>query len=134
MNRKLCERPMPGFARALGATLGCILGRILAAIMVVLVCASAATAVSRIKDLASVEGVRENQLIGYGLVVGLAGTGDTINNSPFTRQSITAMLERLGVNIRGQTLNLKNVAAVMVTANLPAFSTQGTRIDVTVSA
>src|SRR5437016_8966412 len=96
--------------------------------------AGAACASSRIKDLASVEGVRENQLIGYGLVVGLNGTGDTINNSPFTRQSITAMLERLGVNIRGQNLNLKNVAAVMVTANLPAFSTQGTRIDVTVSA
>jgi flagellar P-ring protein precursor FlgI len=94
----------------------------------------AATAASRIKDLTNIEGVRENQLIGYGLVVGLAGTGDTINNSPFTRQSITAMLERLGVNIRGQNLNLKNVAAVMVTANLPAFSTQGTRIDVTVSA
>ncbi len=93
-----------------------------------------AAAASRIKDLANIEGVRENQLIGYGLVVGLAGTGDTINNSPFTRQSITAMLERLGVNIRGQNLNLKNVAAVMVTANLPAFSTQGTRIDVTVSA
>src|ERR1700735_1546487 len=88
----------------------------------------------RIKDIANVEGVRENQLIGYGLVVGLNGTGDTINNSPFTKQSITSMLERLGVNIRGQTLNLKNVAAVMVTANLPAFSTQGTRIDVTVSA
>jgi flagellar P-ring protein precursor FlgI len=96
--------------------------------------APAANATSRIKDLANVEGVRENQLIGYGLVVGLNGTGDTINNSPFTRQSITAMLERMGVNIRGQNLNLKNVAAVMVTANLPAFSTQGTRIDVTVSA
>src|ERR1700757_4970970 len=89
---------------------------------------------ARIKDLVNIEGVRENQLIGYGLVVGLAGTGDTINNSPFTKQSITAMLERLGVNIRGQNLNLKNVAAVMVTANLPAFSTQGTRIDVTASA
>jgi flagellar P-ring protein FlgI len=93
-----------------------------------------ANAASRIKDLANVEGVRDNQLIGYGLVVGLQGTGDTINNSPFTKQSITAMLERLGVNIRGQNLSLKNVAAVMVTANLPAFSTQGTRIDVTVSA
>src|ERR1700712_2437953 len=89
---------------------------------------------SRIKDLANVEGVRQNQLIGYGLVVGLNGTGDTINNSPFTRQSLQAMLERLGVNIRGQTLRTGNVAAVMVTANLPAFSTQGTRIDVTVSA
>jgi len=91
-------------------------------------------AASRIKDLANIEGVRQNQLIGYGLVVGLNGTGDTINNSPFTRQSLTAMLERLGVNIRGQTLRTGNVAAVMVTSNLPAFSTQGTRIDVTVSA
>ena len=91
-------------------------------------------AASRIKDLANVEGVRQNQLIGYGLVVGLNGTGDTINNSPFTRQSLQAMLERLGVNIRGQTLRTGNVAAVMVTSNLPAFSTQGTRIDVTVSA
>jgi flagellar P-ring protein precursor FlgI len=93
-----------------------------------------AQAASRIKDLANVEGVRQNQLIGYGLVVGLAGTGDTINNSPFTRQSLQAMLERLGVNIRGQTLRTGNVAAVMVTGNLPAFSTQGTRLDVTVSA
>jgi flagellar P-ring protein precursor FlgI len=93
-----------------------------------------AHAASRIKDLANVEGVRQNQLIGYGLVVGLNGTGDTINNSPFTKQSLTAMLERLGVNIRGQTLRTGNVAAVMVTSNLPAFSTQGTHIDVTVSA
>ena len=76
----------------------------------------------------------ENQLIGYGLVVGLDGTGDTLNNIPFTKQSLTAMLERLGVNIRGQTIRTGNVAAVMVTANLPAFGTQGTRIDVTVSA
>jgi flagellar P-ring protein FlgI len=91
-------------------------------------------AASRIKDLASIEGVRQNQLIGYGLVVGLNGTGDTINNSPFTRQSLQAMLERLGVNIRGQTLRTGNVAAVMVTGNLPAFATQGTRIDVNVSA
>ena len=105
-----------------------------AALIVTPAFAPASIAASRIKDLANVEGVRDNQLIGYGLVVGLNGTGDTINNSPFTRQSITAMLERLGVNIRGQNLNLKNVAAVMVTANLPAFSTQGTRIDVTVSA
>jgi flagellar P-ring protein precursor FlgI len=96
--------------------------------------ATGAEAASRIKDLANVEGVRQNQLIGYGLVVGLNGTGDTINNSPFTRQSLQAMLERLGVNIRGQTLRTGNVAAVMVTANLPAFSTQGTRIDVTASA
>ena len=92
------------------------------------------SATSRIKDLANIEGVRQNQLIGYGLVVGLNGTGDTLNNIPFTRQSLQAMLERLGVNIRGQTLRTGNVAAVMVTANLPAFGTQGTRIDITVSA
>jgi flagellar P-ring protein precursor FlgI len=95
---------------------------------------SSAHATSRIKDLANVEGVRQNQLIGYGLVVGLNGTGDTLNNIPFTRQSLQAMLERLGVNIRGQQIRTGNVAAVMVTANLPPFGTQGTRIDVTVSA
>ena len=93
-----------------------------------------AWATSRIKDLANIEGVRQNQLIGYGLVVGLNGTGDTLNNIPFTKQSLQAMLERLGVNIRGAQMRTGNVAAVMVTANLPAFGTQGTRIDVTVSA
>ena len=112
-----------------------------AVILAVLLTAFAAPnagATSRIKDLANVEGVRQNQLIGYGLVVGLNGTGDTLNNIPFTKQSLTAMLERLGVNIRTpaaqQTLRTGNVAAVMVTANLPPFGTQGTRIDVTVSA
>ena len=105
-----------------------------AAFAVALGAAMPASGASRIKDLANVEGVRQNQLIGYGLVVGLNGTGDTLNNIPFTKQSLQAMLERLGVNIRGQTLRTGNVAAVMVTANLPAFGTQGTRIDVTVSA
>ncbi|MGO4714954.1 flagellar basal body P-ring protein FlgI [Bradyrhizobium sp. 2TAF24] len=99
-----------------------------------LIGAGPAGATSRIKDLANIEGVRQNQLIGYGLVVGLNGTGDTLNNIPFTKQSLQAMLERMGVNIRGQTIRTGNVAAVMVTANLPPFSTQGTRIDVTVSA
>jgi flagellar P-ring protein precursor FlgI len=93
-----------------------------------------ALATSRIKDLANIEGVRQNQLIGYGLVVGLNGTGDTLNNIPFTKQSLQAMLERMGVNIRGANIRTGNVAAVMVTANLPPFGTQGTRIDVTVSA
>ena len=93
-----------------------------------------ATATSRIKDLANIEGIRQNQLIGYGLVVGLNGTGDTLNNTPFTKQSLQGMLERLGVNIRGQQIRTGNVAAVMVTANLPPFATQGTRIDVTASA
>jgi flagellar P-ring protein precursor FlgI len=107
-----------------------------AALAAVLLAHAAATAgaTSRIKDLANIEGVRQNQLIGYGLVVGLNGTGDTLNNIPFTKQSLQAMLERLGVNIRGAQIRTGNVAAVMVTANLPAFGTQGTRIDVTASA
>ncbi|WP_306146210.1 flagellar basal body P-ring protein FlgI [Roseibium sp. MMSF_3412] len=91
-------------------------------------------AASRIKDIADFEGIRENQLIGYGLVVGLNGTGDSLNNTPFTQQSLQAMLERLGVNTRNIALNTDTVAAVMVTANLPPFATQGTRIDVNVSA
>ena len=93
-----------------------------------------AFAFSRIKDLADVEGVRDNMLVGYGLVVGLNGTGDSLRNSPFTLQSVQSMLERLGVNTRGATLNTKNVAAVMVTASLPAFAGQGSRIDINVSA
>lgn len=96
--------------------------------------ATPANALSRIKDLANVEGVRTNQILGYGLVVGLNGTGDTLNNAPFTKQSLQAMLERLGVNTRGTNLRTANVAAVMVTANLPPFGTQGTRVDITVSA
>ena len=110
-----------------------IYAALMAALMALCVPVTAG-ATSRIKDLANVEGVRQNQLIGYGLVVGLNGTGDTLNNTPFTKQSLQAMLERLGVNVRGQTMRTGNVAAVMVTANLPAFSTQGTRIDITVSA
>ena len=93
-----------------------------------------ANAASRVKDIVDVEGVRDNLLVGYGLVVGLNGTGDTLRNAPFTQQSLIAMLERLGVNTRGTQLKTDNVAAVMVTASLPAFSTQGTHIDITVSA
>ena len=104
------------------------------AIVIMVAAALPALATSRIKDIADFEGVRENQLVGYGLVVGLNGTGDTLNNAPFTRQSLQAMLERLGVNTPGDELRTANVAAVMVTANLPAFATQGTRIDVIVSA
>lgn len=107
---------------------------LLAAVASVLALAGPAAAQSRIKDLVDVEGVRDNQLVGYGLVVGLQGTGDGLRNAPFTRQSIEAMLERLGVNTRDQALQTKNVAAVLVTAVLPPFSTQGTRLDVTVSA
>jgi flagellar P-ring protein precursor FlgI len=90
----------------------------------------------RIKDIADVEGVRANQLIGYGLVVGLAGTGDKLDNAVFTRESLIGMLERLGVNTRDQVAKLqtKDLAAVMVTAELPAFTHTGSRIDVAVSA
>ncbi len=116
----------------LRARLLTLVAALAATVLVGLPAAEAAS--SRIKDLASVEGIRQNQLVGYGLVVGLNGTGDSLNNSPFTRQSLTAMLERLGVNTRGANLRTANVAAVMVTANLPAFGTQGTRVDVTVSA
>ncbi|HTM78570.1 MAG TPA: flagellar basal body P-ring protein FlgI [Devosia sp.] len=91
-------------------------------------------AAARIKDIVDIEGVRENQLVGYGLVVGLDGTGDSLNNSPFTKQSLQSMLERLGVATAGQNVRTANVAAVMVTANLPPFSTQGSRMDVSVAA
>src|SRR5213080_842385 len=117
-----------------GVTSAKLFGTACAALLALALSAIPAGATSRIKDLASVEGVRQNQLIGYGLVVGLSGTGDTLNNIPFTKQSLQAMLERLGVNIRGQQIRAGNLAAVMVTANLPAFGTQGTRFDVTVSA
>ncbi len=89
---------------------------------------------TRIKDIANFEGVRENILVGYGLVVGLNGTGDKLNNTAFTEQSLMAFLERLGVNTRGKSLKSKNVAAVTVTANLPPFARQGAKIDVTISA
>jgi flagellar P-ring protein precursor FlgI len=88
----------------------------------------------RIKDIASLEGVRENQLIGYGLVVGLQGTGDTLRNAAFAEQSLQSMLERLGVNVRDSQLRTRNVAAVLVTAELPAFAGTGMRIDVSVAS
>lgn len=95
-----------------------------------------ASAQVRIKDIADVEGIRENQLVGYGLVVGLNGTGDKLDSAVFTRQSLIGMLERLGVNTRDQEskLKTKNVAAVMVTAELPAFARTGSRIDVAIAA
>jgi flagellar P-ring protein precursor FlgI len=94
-----------------------------------------ATAQVRIKDIADIEGVRDNQLVGYGLVVGLNGTGDRLRSAAFTRQSLIGVLERLGVNTRDQErqLDTRNIAAVMVTANLPPFTRPGSRIDITVS-
>lgn len=110
------------------------LARTLCIAAAMLMLAAPAQATSRIKDIADVEGIRENLLVGYGLVVGLNGTGDTLNNAPFTLQSLTAMLERLGVNTRDSNLKTANVAAVMVTANLPPFAAQGSRMDVNISA
>ena len=92
-----------------------------------------AWAKSRIKDIVAFEGVRDNQLIGYGIVVGLNGSGDSLRNAPMTKQSLEAMLERQGVNVRDGNLNTKNTAAVMVTANLPPFSAPGAKLDVNVS-
>lgn len=96
--------------------------------------ANNADANSRIKDIADFEGVRDNMLVGYGLVVGLNGTGDNLSSISFTQQSVISMLERLGVNSRDGKLKTKNIAAVAVTASLPPFARQGTRIDVSVSA
>ncbi len=89
---------------------------------------------TRIKDIVDVENVRPNQLVGYGLVVGLAGTGDRVRNAPFTEETMQAMLERLGVNIRGTIMRPQNVAAVSVVATLPAFARAGSRIDVQVAS
>jgi flagellar P-ring protein precursor FlgI len=89
----------------------------------------------RIKDIASIAGVRNNQLVGYGIVVGLDGSGDQTTQTPFTVQSMISMLSAMGVNLPpGQSLQLKNVAAVMVTANLPPFARTGQQIDITVSS
>lgn len=89
---------------------------------------------SRIKDIASLQAGRDNQLIGYGLVVGLQGTGDSLRSSPFTDQSMRAMLQNLGISTQGGQSSAKNVAAVMVTATLPPFASPGSRIDATVSS
>ena len=108
----------------------------LLAMAVLVAIPAAAEANSRIKDIAEFEGVRDNMLVGYGIVVGLNGTGDTLSSEIYTRQSLIGMLERLGVNVRDSAASLssQNIAAVMVTASLPAFSRQGSRMDVTVSA
>jgi flagellar P-ring protein precursor FlgI len=119
---------------------GSLMRRSLWLVGLVLVCALAAgfaapaQAQSRIKDIVEFEGVRDNMLVGYGIVVGLNQTGDSLRNAPFTKQSLESMLERLGVNVRNVDLNTKNVAAVMVTARLPAFAASGSQIDATVSA
>lgn len=116
--------PGPAALRLLAAALAATLALL----------AATAAAQTRVKDLVSFDGVRRNQLIGYGLVVGLNGTGDRLINAPFTEQSLKGMLERLGINTRGEVLRTRNAAAVMVTATLPPFARQGTAVDVAVSA
>ena len=111
-----------------------ILIRCLAAALCSLLFLSSALAAVRIKDVTSLEGVRDNQIIGYGLVVGLNGSGDTMRNSPFTEQSLQSMLDSMGVNVRDANLRTRNVAAVVVTANFPAFVKKGTKIDINVAS
>ena len=110
--------------------------RVFCAALVALACAvaPAAAAPVRLKDLVEFDGVRPNELLGYGLVVGLNGTGDGLRNAPFTEEIMTNILERLGVNVAGEQFRPRNVAAVLVTATLPPFARAGAPIDVTVSA
>ena len=105
-------------------------------ILTLMLCAFAghAMAAVRIKDITSLRGLGDNQLIGYGLVVGLQGSGDTLNNAPFTLQSLQSMLDHMDVNVRGAQLRSRNVAAVIVTADMPTGLDAGSRMDVTVSA
>jgi flagellar P-ring protein FlgI len=107
--------------------------RLLAALLILLAPPLQANTI-RIKDLAQFDGVRGNDLVGYGLIVGLNGTGDGIRNAPFTEEIMSGLLERLGVNVTGEEFRPKNVAAVLVTSVLPPFARAGGRIDVTVSA
>ena len=107
--------------------------RLLIALLVCALVGPAAAAV-RIKDITALRGARDSQLIGYGLVIGLAGTGDSLRSAPFTQQALSAMLDRMGINVRGSQLANRNVAAVIVTADLPAGMDVGSRLDVTVSA
>jgi len=90
--------------------------------------------VARLKDIATIQGVRDNQLVGYGLVIGLNGSGDSLRNAPFTEQSMRAMLDNLGISPPAGATRANNIAAVIVTADLPAFATPGARIDVNVSS
>jgi len=110
--------------------------RFLTALSMLFVLPAVATAETkvRIKDIVEFEGVRGNDLVGYGLVVGLNGTGDGLRNSPYTEEALATLLEQLGVNVNGESFRPKNVAAVIVTGDLPAFARAGSRIDVVVSA
>ena len=103
-------------------------------IVATLVAAPIAQSQTKLRDILDIEGVRTNDLVGYGIVVGLNGTGDSVRNSPFTEDSLSNMLERLGVNVQGEDIRPNNVAAVLVTATLPAFARNGSSIDVSVAS
>lgn len=107
-------------------------GLLIACLLAATACSAAAA--SRLKDITNVQGIRDNQLVGYGLVIGLAGTGDSLRNAPFTEQSARSMLQKLGVGVPPDSIKSKNIAAVIVTAILPAFITAGERIDVNVAS
>lgn len=111
-----------------------MIGRIVLSVLLALAPVLPVQAASRIKDIATLQSSRDNQLIGYGLVIGLQGSGDGLRNSPFTEQSMRAMLENLGIATEGGRVRATNVAAVIVTANLPPFVQSGARIDVSVSS
>ncbi|MFS8180977.1 flagellar basal body P-ring protein FlgI [Pseudovibrio denitrificans] len=110
------------------------LGAMYLAFLALFLSFDSASALVRIKDIADLRGMRSNQLVGYGIVIGLNGSGDTMRNSPFTEQSLQSMLERMGVNVREANLSSRNVAAVVVTAELPPFIGNGARIDVSVGS
>jgi flagellar P-ring protein precursor FlgI len=106
----------------------------LALALVIAVAVAPAAQATRIKDISSIGGVRDNQLFGYGLVIGLQGSGDSMRNAPFTEQALQSMLDRVGINVAGASLRVRNVAGVMVTADLPPFASAGSRIDVDISS
>jgi flagellar P-ring protein precursor FlgI len=110
------------------------LSRICVALLALSLGAAPAFSAARIKDVASLQAGRDNQLIGYGLIVGLQGSGDSLRSSPFTEQSLRAMLQNLGISTQGDESRSKNIAAVLVTATLPPFASPGSRIDVTVGS
>ncbi|MEQ8345275.1 MAG: flagellar basal body P-ring protein FlgI [Sneathiellaceae bacterium] len=130
---RIAHRPAAPATGSAGLRLA--LGGLIGGLVLLALAMPVQAATTRIKDIADFDGIRENMLIGYGLVVGLNGSGDSLRNAPFTRQSLENMLERMGVNIRGNTnFQTDNTATVMVTANLPPFARNGQRIDINVAS
>lgn len=122
--------PKKNYMQRVRSTLSFIL---LASLVCVLLFANRAHSASRIKDIVYFEGIRENTLVGYGIVVGLNGTGDNLKNSPFTEKGLSQFLSKIGINSAGSNLKTKNVAAVTITGNLPAFARSGSKFDVSIS-